>query len=221
MLFNALAAVTLLATGAQAHYRLNYPLPRGPFVSNLQPNFCGGYDDVTTNRTTFSLNDGFFRIRQGHADWSASVLISTVPNPNTFDSFNTGGAAGAAPQLAREWATEALTGNFCIPLPLGDTGIPGVVDGANVTIQIVLTGGDGQLYQCADLTLSATHVTPADEVAACQNQTAEDTHHAAAPSETAGAGNGAGSGALSQFSLPIVSGLVAGLAGVGLAIAGL
>lgn len=70
-----------------------------------------------------------------------SVLISVEPNPNNFDAFK----ANGEDRYARYWANESLIGNFCIPLDLSE--VPGVTDGANVTIQIALTGGDGELYQ--------------------------------------------------------------------------
>ena len=54
----------------------------------------------------------------------------------------------------RLWANETKTGNFCIPLDIASAGIEGAVDGANVTIQIVLNGGDGQLYQVSRFSIS-------------------------------------------------------------------
>lgn len=205
MKFAILPVLASLALGAQAHFRLHYPTPRGPFVADRQPLFCGGYDNVTTNRTTFPLENGFFRITQGHPDWAGSVLISVEPNPNNFDAFK----ANGEDRYARYWANESLIGNFCIPLDLSE--VPGVTDGANVTIQIALTGGDGELYQCADLTVSSAFTVPDDLQATCQNQTREDTgHHGPAESSTtpgapagtaaAGAGN-SGMGGFEQLSL--------------------
>jgi hypothetical protein len=49
--------------------------------------------------------------------------------------------------LARNFASFSGAGGFCIPLDLSNTGISGVSDGANVTIQLVYNGGDGNLYQ--------------------------------------------------------------------------
>ena len=73
----------------------------------------------------------------------ASVLLSVAPNPNSFDTFKSGGED----VYARFWANESKSGNFCVPLDLSASGASGVEDGANVTIQIVVNGGDGQLYQ--------------------------------------------------------------------------
>ncbi|EAU80978.1 hypothetical protein CC1G_03154 [Coprinopsis cinerea okayama7 len=177
MLFQAVTIAAVLATGANAHFRLLYPEPRGPFVGNLQPTFCGGYPDVTTNRTVFPLNGGQFRIRQGHEDWVSAVTISTADNPNSFDAFRADGEE----QFVKYWAPEAKPGNFCIPLDIGAAGIPGVEDGANVTIQVTLDGPDGALYQCADLTLSSTAEVPED-LGACTNSTSGG--HGASPSES-------------------------------------
>jgi hypothetical protein len=49
--------------------------------------------------------------------------------------------------LARNFASGSGAGGFCIALDLSNTGISGVSDGANVTIQLVFNGGDGNLYQ--------------------------------------------------------------------------
>lgn len=122
----------------------------------------GGYTEVTTNRTTFPLSGGFFTIKTGHAGFTGGcysnmrikmrtnlnsplvgALLSTVANPNNFDNFSVNGV----PQLAYPYAEEAGAGTFCIPLNISAAGISGVKDGANVTLQIVFAGGDGNLYQ--------------------------------------------------------------------------
>ncbi|TEB21786.1 hypothetical protein FA13DRAFT_1757432 [Coprinellus micaceus] len=221
MKFAPLAVLASLSLGVHAHFRLLFPEPRGVFVADQEPNFCGGYSDVTTNRTTFPLEGGFFRIRQGHEDWSTSVLVSVAPNPNSFDTFKSGGED----LYARFWANESKTGNFCIPLDLSASGVSGVEDGANVTIQIVLNGGDGQLYQCADLTLSSNYTFPSDIQSACVNETADHTAHGTetstspSTSETAGS-SGSGNGQLGGFEhLPVLSALGAGVVGALIAIA--
>jgi hypothetical protein len=147
-----------------------YPLPRGNFVADLEPNFCGGYPEVTTNRTTFPLSGGFFSIRTGHPHWTVGVLISTVPNPNSFDNFTINGV----PQFVHPYAKQPDAGTFCVPLNIGAAGIAGVTDGANVTLEVVFEGGDGNLYQCADLTLSASITSPPSDVT-CTNATATTT----------------------------------------------
>jgi hypothetical protein len=90
--------------------------------------------------------------------------------------------------LVRNFASSSSPGNYCIPLDLSNTGISGVSDGANVTIQIVYNAGDGSLYQvslrvayylswtessfsnqCADLTLAQNFSVPSN--VSCTNVT--------------------------------------------------
>jgi hypothetical protein len=71
-------------------------------------------------------------------------LISTVQDPTSFANFTD---ASGQQQLARNFASASGEGAFCIPLDLNNTGISGIQDGANVTIQFVFNGGDGTLYQ--------------------------------------------------------------------------
>ena len=79
-----------------------------------------------------------------------SVLLAVGQNPNTFDAFKSGGQD----LYLRYWANESKSGNFCIPLDFSSQNITGVEDGANVTIQIVVSGGDGQLYQVRNVSSS-------------------------------------------------------------------
>lgn len=120
----------------------------------------GGYTDAVANRSQFPLSGGFFSVKTGHPDWTggtsicalptnvlthtqAAVLISTAQNPRSFDNFSVNGEQ----QLALPYAKEKDAGTFCIPLDLAAANITGVEDGANVTIQIIFAGGDGNLYQ--------------------------------------------------------------------------
>ncbi|KAF6761451.1 hypothetical protein DFP72DRAFT_1150974 [Ephemerocybe angulata] len=205
--------VSTLALGAQAHFRLLYPAPRGEFVADKELDFCGGYPEATANRTAFPLSNGFFRIKQGHPDWAASVLISVKPDAKTFDDFKTSGND----VFLRYWANQTQTGNFCIPLDVASMKIPGAVDGANVTIQVVLSGGDGQLYQCADLTLSDEVTLSADVQAACKNETDPTTDHGASSTSTtpgaASTGSSGNNGLGNLEHLPLLSALGAGVLG--------
>lgn len=138
-------------------------------MSDSEPNFCGGYTNAVSNRSQFPLSGGFFSLSTGHTGFTAGVLLSTAQNPTSFDNFTSNGEQ----QLVRPWAREANGGTFCIPLPLNSTGIAGVEDRANVTIQIVLDGSDGSLYQCADLTLSSSYEIPSNVT--CSNTTTTTT----------------------------------------------
>jgi len=67
-----------------------------------------------------------------------------VQDPTSFNNFTN---SSGGQQLARNFASFTGAGGFCIPLDLTNTGISGVSDGANVTIQLIFNGGDGNLYQ--------------------------------------------------------------------------
>lgn len=71
------------------------------------------------------------------------AIISTVSNPNNFDNFSVNGVS----QIVAPYGKEPNAGTFCIPLNISAAGIAGAKDGANVTVQIVFAGGDGNLYQ--------------------------------------------------------------------------
>jgi hypothetical protein len=71
------------------------------------------------------------------------VIISTVQNPTSFDNFSSNGVQ----QFVSPYAKEASAGTFCMPLNISASNATGVKDGANVTIQVVWSGGDGNLYQ--------------------------------------------------------------------------
>lgn len=84
---------------------------------------------------------------------TVGVLISTVQNPVSFDNFTANDTSSGADQFARNFASGTGEGTFCIPLDLSSIGVSGVQDGANVTIQIVFDGGDGNLFQVSVLFL--------------------------------------------------------------------
>jgi len=71
------------------------------------------------------------------------VAVSTKPNPTSFNDFNN--ASGS--QLAVNFFQTSGEGLACFNIDLSKSGISGVQDGANVTIEVVFDGGDGQLYQ--------------------------------------------------------------------------
>ncbi|KAG5719315.1 hypothetical protein E4T56_gene13298 [Termitomyces sp. T112] len=179
----ALFAVLVLLTGVNAHFRLLYPEPRGVFIEDQEPNFCGGYTNAVANRTTFPLSGGFLSIKTGHPGWTSGVLLSTAQDPVSFDNFSVNGVQ----QIVGPYAKEANAGTFCIPLNISAAGIENVRDGSNVTIQVVFAGGDGNLYQCADLTLASNFTIPSNVT--CQNETAitATSTGTSSPSQTGGA----------------------------------
>ncbi|GJE85938.1 hypothetical protein PsYK624_020180 [Phanerochaete sordida] len=146
MYFSSAAVFAALLGTASAHFQMQYPLPRGPFVESKEPTFCDGYTTSVSNRTVFPLSGGSLSLNSEHPTWTFGVQLSTLANPQSFGNFSP-----AVPffQVQGE-------GAFCFPIDLAAANLPGVQDGANVTLQFTFDGGDGELFQCADLTLSAS-----------------------------------------------------------------
>ncbi|KAF9480446.1 hypothetical protein BDN70DRAFT_856857 [Pholiota conissans] len=181
----------LAAAAVSAHFQLQYPPPRGVFVEDDEPTFCDGYLTAVSNRTEFPLSGGFFSLNSEHPKWTAGVLVSTLANPQSFDNFT---RVNSFFQLAGE-------GAFCIPLDFSKSNDTSLTSGQNVTLQIVFDGGDGQLYQCADLTLSDNFTIPSS--VACTNATGSSTTSAPSATTTAPGGSGSSptttSSALSKY----------------------
>ncbi|KAH9964448.1 hypothetical protein BC827DRAFT_1127694 [Russula dissimulans] len=177
MRFATLALLSGAITVVNAHFQLAYPPPRGPFDDDNEVNFCDSYVDAVSNRSEFPLKGGFVTLNSEHVSWSLGILLSTVQDPTSFNNFTN---SSGQEQLARNFASATGEGGFCIPLDLSNTGISGVADGANVTIQLLYNGGDGSLYQCADLTLSSNFTIPSNIT--CSNSSTTST--SSSPSST-------------------------------------
>ncbi|KAG6334926.1 hypothetical protein ID866_4168 [Astraeus odoratus] len=178
--------VTLaLAAATKAHFQLQYPIPRGPFVEDSEPTFCDGYTNAVSNRTVFPLTNGLINLNSEHPQWTAGVIVSTKQDPSSFADFN----SSSGYQMAVQFFQTSGEGQYCFPIDLAASGISGVQDGANVTIQIVFDGGDGELYQCADLTLSS-NVTVPSNATSCTNVTTSTSASGttSAPSSTSTSG---------------------------------
>ncbi|KIK99868.1 hypothetical protein PAXRUDRAFT_41420, partial [Paxillus rubicundulus Ve08.2h10] len=179
----------VFATVANAHFQLQYPLPRGVFVSNQEPTFCDGYEHAAANRTVFPLSNGIINLNSGHPTWTVGVIVSTKQDPTSFGDFN----SSSGVQLAVPYFQQAGEGKYCFPIDLAQTGFSGIQDGANVTIQIIYDGGSDPLYQCADLTLSANATIPSNATS-CTNVTSTSSTGTSStgtsPTGTSGAGKG-------------------------------
>ncbi|KAJ7636081.1 hypothetical protein DFH06DRAFT_1336227 [Mycena polygramma] len=156
----SLMLASLLAL-ANAHFQLQFPPPRGAFVEDDEPKFCDGYDSASTNRTVFPLTGGFFSLNSEHNAWTAGVSISTKGQPATFDDFST----------IVPFFKASGEGIVCFNLDLSKTNATGLTDGQNVTLEIVFDGGDGELFQCADVTLSSTAKLSSSD---CKNSSGSD-----------------------------------------------
>ncbi|KAI0361854.1 hypothetical protein OH77DRAFT_1380458, partial [Trametes cingulata] len=165
MRFATAAFLPALLTVVSAHFQLQFPPPRGPFVEDNEPTFCDGYADAVSNRTVFPTKGGIFSLHSEHPQWTLGGVIATVQDPNSFDNFTSDGQF----QFVVPFFKTSGEGDFCFPLDLSASKVNGVKDGANVTIQLIFDGGDGQLYQCADLTLSDSAQVPSS--VSCKNST--------------------------------------------------
>ncbi|VDB84491.1 unnamed protein product [Peniophora sp. CBMAI 1063] len=183
--FTTLAS--FFAVGVNAHFQLQYPEPRGPFVEDDEPTFCDNYVNAVDNRTAFPLSGGYIKINSEHTSWTFGVEISTKQNPTSFANFTANNTDNGQEQLVRQFSQGSGEGSFCIPLDLNSTGISGVQDGANVTLQFIFDGGDGELFQCADLTLAANASLPGG----CSNSTGSGSDDDNSTSSSSSSGSGA------------------------------
>ncbi|EPQ60925.1 hypothetical protein GLOTRDRAFT_68971 [Gloeophyllum trabeum ATCC 11539] len=170
MRFSTAVIFSGLVAAVSAHFQLQYPAPRGPFVEDQEPNFCDGYINAVDNRTMFPLSNGVIELRSEHPSWTIGVIISTAQNPTSQDNF-TDPKNSSAFQQVMQYNKQSGSGYFCLPVDIQASGISGVKDGSNVTIEIIFDGGDGQLYQCADLTLSSNASVPSTATSNCTNAT--------------------------------------------------
>lgn len=65
------------------------------------------------------------------------VIVSTAQNPSSFNNFT----------QAVPFFQATGEGDFCFPINLASSGVSGLSDGVNATLQIVFDGGDDKLYQ--------------------------------------------------------------------------
>ncbi|KAG0057107.1 TEL2-interacting protein 1 [Gryganskiella cystojenkinii] len=137
--------VTLALTAVQAHFILDYPVSRG-FDDDAEPTApCGGFNAVPTNRSMFPLTGAFADIESFHP--SSTVTVKLVLGNNPTDQDFT-----AATDLAPMFNLNH-PGHACLTLSNLTASIATAVSGANATLQLIYNGGDGNLYQCADVTL--------------------------------------------------------------------
>ncbi|KAI9263167.1 hypothetical protein BDA99DRAFT_407798, partial [Phascolomyces articulosus] len=162
----AIAGLTVLQS-VSAHYQLTYPQSRG-FNEDREPTApCGGFDSVSS-RSQFPLQNGFVQINSGHTDYTYEVkLVTNSTNPTASDFTS-------APTVAK--GSRNYPADACLPIDLGN--VQGLSAGTNATIQVVYDGGDGLLYQCADVTLAEN--PSSFNTTACVN--ADGSNPTAAPS---------------------------------------
>ena len=78
-------------------------------------------------------------------------IVATVQDPDSFDNFRD---SSGNFQMAVPFFQTTGEGLFCFPVNLATSGVSGLSDGINATIQIVFDGGDDKLYQVCFLYLT-------------------------------------------------------------------
>lgn len=132
----SLAALTPLVA---AHFKLDYPTPRGENEDKMTTFPCGGLAQ-SSERTNVSISDGSFpvAVTMGHTQTAFEVLLSLGNDPGT--NFNV--------TLVPIFGARGL-GSLCIPHVAFDEDTLGVniTDGMNATVQVQSNGDPtGGLY---------------------------------------------------------------------------
>lgn len=123
-----------------AHFNLVYPPARG-FDENLLVNFPCGSQPLSTNRTVISTKSFPMQLLMGHDQAAVQVLLGLGTNPGS--NFNI--------TLEHTFREEGL-GNFCLPDVPFPSGMAGVENGMNATIQVITNGDpNGGLYNVSFL----------------------------------------------------------------------
>ncbi|EYE96985.1 putative GPI anchored protein [Aspergillus ruber CBS 135680] len=163
----SILSLTALTPLAAAHFKLDYPTPRGENEDKMTTFPCGGLAQ-SSERTKVSISDGFFpvAVTMGHTQTAFEVLLSLGNDPGT--NFNV--------TLVPTFGARGL-GSLCIPHVAfhEDTLGVNVTDGMNATVQVQSNGDPtGGLYACADIQFSSSTDYPDSS---CKN----NTNVAAAP----------------------------------------
>ncbi|WVQ71036.1 hypothetical protein IAR50_000561 [Cryptococcus sp. DSM 104548] len=174
--FKTLLASSLVASTALAHFTLDYPTTRG-FDEDNEVDFCGGFTSVSSTRQPFPLGSGPVHIDSHHTLATVVAFISTNENPTSFDDFNTTSNGTAIPLASSIF--QVAEGDSCFNIDMGSLSV-GLTNGSDVTLQIQYDGGDGNLYQCADLTLIDGYEVPSNET--CTNDASKAANASATSS---------------------------------------
>lgn len=62
--------------------------PTRGFDEDKEPQFCGGFDTVATERHPVPLSGAPIWINSHHPKANVDAFLSTKPDPKTFDDFN-------------------------------------------------------------------------------------------------------------------------------------
>ncbi|KAH6563650.1 hypothetical protein BASA50_010349 [Batrachochytrium salamandrivorans] len=140
--------IIAIAQPAFAHFRLMSPLPRVYDDLLMLDAPCGG-SNSTTVRYPFPIKGGTVNVQAYHSNGAMTFGISFINAPMTQADFAT---AWQSPR------TLGPIGAYSFP-NLDMSVLPGAKVGGNATLQLVFNGGDGMLYQCTDITFTASNST--------------------------------------------------------------
>ncbi|KAJ3230237.1 hypothetical protein HDU81_004649 [Chytriomyces hyalinus] len=162
-------ALLLAASSAYAHFTISSPKSRkfDEDTENLGP--CG--NQVLGARSQFPITGGSIKGDLFHPTATANfsiVISNTDPTASQF------GKLFVPIEGGKEATNVALKQGSFDSGNIDLSKISGAVDGANATLQVVVTTTDGILYQCMDVTLSK------DAAAAPAGSSAASTANAAA-----------------------------------------
>ncbi|KAJ8099595.1 hypothetical protein POJ06DRAFT_238368 [Lipomyces tetrasporus] len=163
MRFTTTSSILLaLSAPVLGHFNLVYPTSRGSNHETQTTAPCGGLNDFSTARTLFNPDGSPVATSSSHSD--SGIEIKFCPSSSdcsTNDDFN-------VTLVPIFFAIGA--GNFCLP----NVTIPNSVypssrsSSLNGTIQVIYSSDDGELYNCADVSIS---LQGAEASSQCTNST--------------------------------------------------
>ncbi|KAH6594981.1 hypothetical protein BASA61_003918 [Batrachochytrium salamandrivorans] len=164
-----LAIAALVVSPAAAHFKMTSPPTRGndPFKQSQAP--CAGVNTPQANRVSFG-SDSKVTLEMADRGATAVVYVGLGDNPTEFpyrvgsQAFNEIGVYDLSVDLSK---------------------LPASADKTKATVQVVLAGGHGTLYQCGDVTLNLPAPAPAPsskEPSTPATTSAKSTATAPAPS---------------------------------------
>ncbi|GAA5986191.1 hypothetical protein JCM10908_006450 [Rhodotorula pacifica] len=209
---SALMALPLLVS---AHFTLDYPTSRG-FDEDIEPQFCGGFSTPSSQRSPFPLSGSApVLIDSHHPSAIVGMFLSFDSNPTNFSQFNQT-SSGQQYGLLSNFGSITGNGKFCFQVDVASLGVNGLSNGSLATLQVEFNGGDGSLFQCADLVLVDNYSVPSNVT--CKNGTASASSSGSASSAAQSSASGsAGAQATSRPSSAASRTLVSSAVGAGLA----
>ncbi|KAH7344292.1 hypothetical protein BKA66DRAFT_434350 [Pyrenochaeta sp. MPI-SDFR-AT-0127] len=230
MLSSTILAVTAMAAGVDAHFRLLQPVWRGssfvaPASQWIYP--CANVNETTdiANRTLWPPSGGSVVINGSHEHALTSVNLALGSNATNFnislvELFN---QTGAGVFCLKEAGKANLEAGF---KAAGYSGLnDSRIEGLQASIQVIQLGHSGSaLYNCADIRFNSTAQLLSDDQ--CKNGTGvsgvaiqnadSNSSHSGSPTPSGSAAPTRSSGAASGLTPTLGSGLLAGLLAWGL-----